>query len=67
MLKMEAKQIINARRPKYIANVSQVTPEAYDRKATGVSGISRNIGAAVGTQLLGIDATEIAPGKKSSY
>ncbi len=53
-------------RPKGIANVDDAPPEPYERKG-GIGGISRDIGAMIGTGALGVDVTEIPPGKKSSY
>lgn len=61
---------LNGGRPQCIANVSKAAREVYERKASGISGISgisRDIGAAVGSQRIGVDVTEILPGKKSSY
>lgn len=55
------------KRPKCITNFSQTVPETYERKASGVAGISRDIGAAIGSERIGVDVTEILPGKQSSY
>jgi len=52
-------------RPDFIKNISEIEPKPYTRK--GIAGISKDIGEAVGTRLIGVDITEIAPGKKSSY
>lgn len=53
-------------RPNFIKNVSEVTAQGYEKKAEGIGGVSRDIGAAVGVQRLGVDVTTIRPGKKSS-
>lgn len=53
-------------RPDFIKNVSALKPEEYERKQDGIAGISRDIGAALGTDKLGVDVTTIRPGKKSS-
>lgn len=50
-----------------IRNISEMTPEPYDRGPAGIAGIARDIGETVGTRLIGIDVTEIPPGKKSSH
>lgn len=50
-----------------IRNIAQIAPEPYDRGPAGIAGIARDIGEAVGTRLIGIDVTEIPPGKKSSH
>ena len=54
-------------RPPCIANVAEIPAEAYDRGPSSIAGVSRDIGAAVGTERIGVDLTEIAPGRKSSY
>ena len=54
-------------RPDCIQNVSALKPEPYERKAAGIAGVVRDIGAAIGTRLIGVDVTDIPPGKKSSY
>jgi uncharacterized cupin superfamily protein len=54
-------------RPECIANVSDVEAEPYDRAKDGIAGSARDIGEATGARLLGIDVTEIPPGKKSSH
>ncbi len=54
-------------RPDCVRNVADIPPEAYEREKDGIAGIARDIGAAVGTRLLGVDLTEIPPGKKSSH
>ncbi|MBI3554014.1 MAG: cupin domain-containing protein [Elusimicrobia bacterium] len=48
-----------------IANVDEISPESYERP--GIAGTSWDLGAATGTRLLGVDVTEIPPGKKSSH
>lgn len=48
-----------------IANVDELTPESYDRP--GIAGVSWDLGEATGTGLLGVDVTEIPPGKNSSH
>ena len=52
-------------RPDCVKNLSEVTAEPYDRK--GISGVSRDLWEALGSKLIGIDVTEIAPCSKSSY
>jgi uncharacterized cupin superfamily protein len=47
-----------------IANVDEVVAEAYEKK--DVAGTSWDVGAATGTQKLGVDVTEIPPGRQSS-
>ncbi len=54
-------------RPACIANLAEIEPETYDREKDGVAGKSWDIGEATGAKLLGIDVTEIPPGKKSSH
>ncbi len=54
-------------RPACIVRTAEVKPEPYDRGKSGIAAAARDIGAAAGTRLLGIDVTEIPPGKKSSY
>lgn len=54
-------------RPGCIKNIADIQPEPYDRETSGIAGIARDIGDATGTRLLGIDITEIPPGKKSSH
>lgn len=48
-----------------IANVDEVVPEAYERP--GIAGTSWDLGEATGARLLGVDITEIPPGKNSSH
>src|SRR5437868_6303695 len=48
-----------------IANVGEIEPEAYERP--GIAGKSWDLGAATGSRLIGIDVTEIPPGKNSSH
>ena len=55
------------RRADCIANLDGIEPEAYDRDKDGIAGISWDLGEATGTRLLGVDVTEIPPGKKSSH
>lgn len=50
-----------------IANLEDVEPEAYEREKDGIAGSARDLGEATGTRLIGIDVTEIPPGKKSSH
>ena len=52
-------------RPDCVRNLSEIAPQPYERK--GISSISRDLEAAVGTRLLGVDLTEIPPGQKSSH
>ena len=54
-------------RPGCIANAADITPEAYERPKGDIAGKSWDIGEATGARLLGIDITEIPPGKKSSH
>jgi uncharacterized cupin superfamily protein len=48
-----------------IANLDEIAPESYERP--GIAGTSWDVGAATGTRLLGVDVTEIPPGKNSSH
>jgi len=52
------------RRDRCIANVDEIVPESYDRD--GIAGTAFDLGAATGTRLVGVDVTEIAPGRASS-
>lgn len=54
-------------RPACIANVAEIAPESYERGKDGIAGTAWDIGEATGAKLLGIDVTEIPPGKKSSH
>ncbi len=54
-------------RPSCIRGVADIPPEPYEREKDGIAGVARDIGEAVGTRLLGVDLTEIPPGKKSSH
>lgn len=54
-------------RPACIANLAEITPESYDREKDGIAGKAWDIGEATGAKMLGIDVTEIPPGKKSSH
>lgn len=54
-------------RPACIRNVADIPPEPYERGKDGIAGSARDIGEAVGTRQLGVDLTEIPPGKKSSH
>lgn len=54
-------------RPECVVNVSDVPAEPYERAVDGIAGAARDIGEAAGTRLIGIDVTEIPPGKKSSH
>ncbi len=56
-----------ASRPSCVANLDELEPEAYEREKDGVAGKSWDLGEAAGTRLLGVDVTEIPPGKKSSH
>jgi uncharacterized cupin superfamily protein len=58
---------MGAPRPSCIKNLAEVEAKPYDRGKAGVAGIARDIGEAVGTRLVGVDVTEIPPGKNSSY
>lgn len=53
-------------RPACVRNAADVEPKPYERRGD-VAGIARDIGAAVGTERIGVDVTEIPPGKSSSY
>lgn len=48
-----------------IANVDELAPESYDRP--GIAGTAWDVGAATGSRLIGVDVTEIPPGKNSSH
>jgi uncharacterized cupin superfamily protein len=48
-----------------IANVDEIVCESYDRP--GIAGTSWDLGEATGSKLLGVDVTEIPPGKNSSH
>ena len=50
-----------------IANLDGIEPESYAREKDGMAGTSWDLGAATGSRLLGVDVTEIPPGKKSSH
>lgn len=54
-------------RPACVRNVSTIPAEPYERPGTEIAGAARDIGEAVGSRLIGVDLTEIAPGKRSSY
>lgn len=54
-------------RPDFIKNISEIPAEPYDKKGSGIAGSPRDVGGAVGSQLIGVDVTEIPPGRKSSY
>ena len=56
-----------ASRPACVANLDEVEPEPYERAKDGVAGLAWDLGEAAGTRLLGVDVTEIPPGKKSSH
>ena len=56
-----------ARRDPCIANLDEIEPEAYEREKDGMAGVAWDIGEATGSRLIGIDVTEIPPGKKSSH
>jgi uncharacterized cupin superfamily protein len=49
-----------------IANIDEIEAEPYEREKDGLAGVTWDLGAATGARLLGIDVTEIPPGKKSS-
>jgi uncharacterized cupin superfamily protein len=53
-------------RPPFIRNVSEVEEAPYEDKPSGIGVLIRDIGAAVGARLAGIDVTTIRPGKRSS-
>lgn len=53
-------------RPGFIRNVKELTAEGYEKKDEGIAGVSRDIGAVLGTERLGVDITTIRPGKKSA-
>ena len=55
-----------AKRPAYIRHISRVKPFRYARPEHGIAAAARDIGAAVGTKLIGVDVCVIAPGKNSS-
>jgi len=48
-----------------IANLDEIAPESYDRP--GIAGTSWDLGAATGSGLIGVDVTEIPPGRNSSH
>lgn len=50
-----------------IANLDEIEPESYEWEKDNMAGTAWDLGAATGTRLLGIDVTEIPPGKKSSH
>lgn len=52
------------RRDPCVANIDEIEPEAYERK--DVAGLAWDLGAATGSRLVGVDVTEIAPGRRSS-
>ncbi|MBI4347894.1 MAG: cupin domain-containing protein [Elusimicrobia bacterium] len=54
-------------RPSCIANLSEIAAETYERERDGIAGKTWDLGEATGAKLLGIDVTEIGPGKKSSH
>jgi len=54
-------------RPDCVVNVAEIEPSEYRMPKGNVGASVRDIGAAVGTKLLGVDLTEIAPGKDSSH
>lgn len=54
-------------RPTFIKHMSEVTAEGYERKPDGIAGVLRDLGAATGSQSLGVSLTTIRPGKKSSH
>lgn len=54
-------------RPDCVANLDEIEPEAYEREKDGIAGKAWDLGEATGSKLLGIDVTEIPPGKKSSH
>jgi len=53
-------------RPSFIRNLTEIVAQGYEKKADGIGISSRDIGAAVGTERLGVDVTTIRPGKKVS-
>jgi uncharacterized cupin superfamily protein len=53
-----------ARRDPCIANLDELEPEAYE--VGGAAGTAWDLGAATGSKLVGVDVTEIPPGKNSS-
>ncbi|MBI5200468.1 MAG: cupin domain-containing protein [Elusimicrobia bacterium] len=55
------------RRAPCIANLSEISVESYDREKDGIAGRTWDLGEATGSKLLGIDVTEIPPGKKTSH
>lgn len=55
----------SVRRDPCIANIEEIAPESYDRP--GIAGTSWDIGEATGARSLGVDVTEIPPGKNSSH
>lgn len=54
-------------RPSCVANLDEIAPESYERAVDNMGGTAWDIGEATGSKLLGIDITEIPPGKKSSH
>ena len=54
-------------RPACIKNLSEIEAIPYDRAGKDIAATVRDIGSATGTKLIGIDVTEIPPGKRSSY
>lgn len=54
-------------RPACVANLDEIEPESYERPQDAIAGKAWDLGEATGAKLLGIDVTEIPPGKKSSH
>ena len=55
---------MKTKRPHCVANLRDIAPERY--ADFGFAGISWDLGRATGTRRLGIDVTEIPPGKSAS-
>ena len=60
-----ALRTVEPQRDPCIANVEEIVPESYDRP--GIAGTAWDLGEATGSRLLGVDVTEITPGKNSSH
>jgi len=54
-----------SKRDPCIANIDEIAPESYERP--GIAGTSWDLGEATGAQAVGVDITEIPPGKNSSH
>ena len=50
-----------------VVHVDDVSPESWVREKAGIEGVARNIGNDAGTRLIGVDVTEIPPGRSASH